>query len=686
MLEIKNTSGLTLQLQTGQKLTIEINSTIFDTDDIIRGSYSYPFKFPLNDNNRKFIAHGHLPESPLEPDLQVHVRAGAHAFVATLTYKTSGKYADAALLIDLGELADKIRNVPVREFVTERFFFYAGDDLTRTSIATLAYAEPNTYPIVFPPFHNEDMVEADFKPTANYQRPLVTNFWHVGNPLPASSGVHLGSGDRLLVPMVYVCWLISYICTKLGFAASGTLFTDPLLSRLIIFNTQTMPGMDTTTGGYTVEVGRHLGDYSISEFFKSLRSYIGLSIDINVTAKKAVFNTYKSLSQEPKYTDLSSCVVPGTVGVEKSGVTGFTVKTFEDANDKYVRYVPFVFDNKNIQPKELKTTFSFNVGDNAKDLPLSVGTLRMDSFKSTSDVTNAGPNWLLPAAKQAGNLADPFFEKSANYSPYFDANDPDKIPPAKNPWGLRMLIYWGNQQDTAGNFYPYASSVSYNSKYEVFGGLSLLPGEPDDIWQRYQKPYYEFLAYAKKITVLMKLTVSKLSDISTSVPVGFKLGNFVLGRYLLESMKYELPAPDGHLLAEIEVRQSVPKLLRAQSPLDSKLINTWIQLKLENPTIIPNGNNSRNTEYVDIVAYIWKDGLFTTPETQLGFNCEYRKCTTDYDTVGGNKKVCTKESVYISGHRTVIETQVNSAISGNPQGLIKWVTWAMLDGEGYRAR
>ncbi|SEI39294.1 hypothetical protein SAMN05216327_101182 [Dyadobacter sp. SG02] len=687
MLEIRNSEGKVLELPEDQTITIEINSTIFDADEALRGSYSYPFTFGLSPNNCLFIGNSHLPESPISTDLKVSVRSEPFHFNALLTFTTSGNKADAALLIDLGELADQIRNVPVREFVTERIFIGTDETANVATMRKMAVAPPNRYPCVFPPFHNSEMVEAEFKPNANYKAPTIVNVCYPGTPEPVYSNTLLGTGDRLLTPFIYVGWLITYICTKLGFAASGTFFSDPVLSRLVIYNTQTVPGLSVDTGGYTVEIGRHLGDYSISEFFKALRTYVGLSIDFNLTSRKAIFNTYKSMASSNAYTDISEMIVPETYGIDKSAGKGYNIKVFSDGSDKYVRYHPFPFDSKEIQPKELKSSFSFTVGTKQTDMGLSIGTVRMDSFKSTNDTSAAGPEWLIPAAQQPGNLADPYFEKSANYSPYVDANDPDAIPPAKNEWALRLLVYWGLKEDTAGNFYPYASSVSYDAKYRIFGELSLQPGEPDDIWNRYQKFYFEFLASSKKVTTLARLSLSKLGEVSPSVPVGFKLSNQVLGKYILEKLSYRLSASEGYVLAEFEGRQLVPKLFKPSGAYDPKLINSWVQLAIENRvTEDANENGSIRNSYADIVAYVWKDGLFTEPENTQSLLIEYVKKVDDYDVNGIPHKTTTKLSSYISGHRTVVESRVLHLVAGNPRGLIKWTTWAMLDGEGYRTR
>lgn len=694
MLEIRNRAGMVLELPIDSKITIEINSTIFDTDDIIRGSYSYPFQLPLNENNCRFLDYGFLPERDLLPEIPVQVTAGTHVFSATLIYKTSGFYADASLLIDLGAIADTIRNQPLREFVTESFFIAKEDNQGGQTLKSLALAQPNVFPIVFPPFYNFEMVDFEWRPVdanqnpiQNYKRPLIHNQYY--NWASIYPNVPANSGDKLLVPMVYLCWLITYICKKLGFSAQGTLFTDPVLTRLIIFNTQTTPGWDPEQNGYKVEIGRHLGEYTISEFFKILRAFVGLSIDINITSRQATFNTYRDLSRRKGYTDLSDCLVPNTEGNDGVENKGFIVNNFYDASDKYIDFNVDAWTN-NIQPRQFKKSYSFATGNGATPVNLSVGTLMMNAYSAFRAVENPNvPNpvkMLLPVTEQSGNLADGYFKTSPNYSPYFDTNDTKAVPAAINQFGFRMLIYWGMQQDTSGDLYPYASSVSYDSKYLQIGEMSLLAGEPDDIWNTYQRKYYEFLSASKSISALMRISLGKLSEISPSVPVGYRSKNHVTGRYLLEKLTYELPAKEGFVLAKFEGRQLIPKTLVARSPIDPSY-NCWVEMKLENYSGgIGVPENNERTFKADVVVYIWKDGLFTVPENNKGITFNYKRFVTNVDVNQISKTTTSDESIFISGHRTVIDPQAVRLMAGQPQGLKYFVAWGPRDGEGYRAR
>lgn len=710
MLEIRNSSGLTLQLAADQRLSVEINSTIFDTDDVIRGSYSYPFKFPLNDNNCRFISFGNLPEVTVSPDLQVSVTSGPHHFKAILNYTVSGNNADAVLLIDLGAVADKIRNTSLREFITDVLLIDTLELPGKVTLISLAEAEPNTFPIVFPPFINPEMIEPDFKPRENYKPVTVSNYFYPD--LGIYSHSLAGDGDRLFVPMIYLGWLLTAICAKLEFGVQGSLFTDPELSRLILFNTQTTPGVVRETGQFRVEIGRHLPDLTIAAFFKAIRSYLGLSIDADVTFRKVTINVYNEIRRRKQYLDVTHQQIPGTLGLDKKGPGGYVVKTKILSQDKAIN-------------EELIAS-SFSVGTGEAEIELEVGTCRMaygpariegidgatigiDKYNQIKDapaISTQG-RWLIPHVVEPGNLADPFFRKSSNYCPYSDIHEPSKIPPLANDFGLRFLVYWGMKPDSLGNNYPYASSVSYDAQYKVFASLSLQPGEPDDIWTRYQKGYYEFLAFARSINILLRLPISMLSQINPSEIIGLQLKNRVFDRYVFEKLSYELPSMEGYVLAKYEGRQTAPKLIRPNMPEDGIIIGHWVEVRIENKTDLVDGfpfnesaiyppNKIREVRG-DVVLYVWQTGFNTVPVPNSNILVNLKLTKLGLDT--HDQQVTTYESDMVTAlsDRQVLHTNylLKSARYLNHMTEIGverlWIltsehTFNILPGSGYRSK
>lgn len=709
MLQIRNSAGLVLQLPADQKLSIEINSTIFDTDDIIRGSYSYPFDFQLNDNNCRFIDNGHLPEVTVSTDINVLVTTGPHSFAAILSYTTEGEKADASLLIDLGAIADQMRNTSLREFVTEILLIDSLELPDKVSLLSLATAEPNTYPVVFPPFLNPQMIDSDFKPTATYRNVTISNYYYTGSGYAHSLA---GQGDLLFVPMVYLCWLLTYVCRKLGFGVQGSLFTDPELSRIILFNTQTTPGLSRETGQFKVEVGRHLPDVAIADFMKSLRAYLGLSIDVDMSFRKVTFNVYREIKSRRNYLDVTRHLVAGSLGNERRGPGGFVVKTKIYSQDK------------SIKPELI--TPSFKIGTGEAEVSLEIGTLRMaygptkkegiasatipaEDYNLIKDAQENTENshWLIPFAVEAGNLADPFFAKAENFCPYHDTREPDKTPPLVNDFGLRFLVYWGMKEDSIGREYPYASSVSYDARYKVFASLSLQPGEPDDIWTRYQKYYYEFLTYSKSISVLLRAPVALLSQINPSEVIGFQLKNLAFQRYIFEKMSYELPSEAGYVLAKFEGRQSAPKLLRPNVPEEDLIIGYWIEIRLENETDLVDNvqfdpsaiyqNNALREVRADVVLYVWQTGFFTVPAPNSNVIVNIKLTKLSLDSHQQQVFDYENDTVTALEDRVVLQTNylmkqaryINHMTPGGVERL--WLlsqehTFNVMPGLGYRSR
>lgn len=693
MIEIRNTAGLALQLPPDARVSVELVGTILNTDDVLAGSYSYPFRFPLTDHNIRFIQSGHLPERDIQPELSVRVTLGPLSFTALMGYKTSGLYADGYFLIDLAEVAERLRTSSLRTLVKEQVRVTSAEGLPVPSLRALADAPPGQYPIVFPPFRNPEMVEADYRPITalgppvaydeTYKRPLIVNRYRTGTLDVYRNAVAGMTPDTLLVPMVYLTWLLRYVCAQLGFTAAGSLLTDPDLNRLVLFNTQTVPGQNIDTGEYVVEISRHLPDITVSEFFKALRTYVGCSIDFDARSRTARFDTYRALRRVSSYLDMSEGIVADQLSLERSGVSGFIIKSQPDSQDKALT-----------ESNQYATQFRVG-GQNAQEITLGIGTLTMwrgvNLDFSGPYIVGGVPKlgtWQLPQCIQPGNLADKIFENSANYSPYHDPLRPDTVPPAKNPFGFRLLMYHGMEHtDLAGHGYPYAASVSYDAQLRVFGTLSLLPGQPDDVFQRYQRYYYEFLTYSKKLSQPLRLSLTQLNALRPSLPIGLRGRNLVLGRYLLEKLTYELPAADdGRVLAKLDARQLLPILIKPNIPEEDLYAGVWVQIVFENAHNDVAGTTT--TQYADVVLYVWLDGRFVDPAPTPNRLVNYSRATTVLTANNQSDRVIRDFTAQALAHRTVIEAQ--ALIGIYKQGAlgvpypIQIVEYRPQPGTGYR--
>lgn len=620
-------TSYTLDLPEGQTITLELVSMLLGSSEVLQGSYSYPFKFPLNEANRQFIDNGHLPEANVPAELPVLVSEGTFAFQALMGYTIDGKYADAYLLVDLGEIADIIKNVPIREFVSETFLVSTLEDGygEGPSMRDLSLAEPSLYPIVFAPFLAENFVDDSFKPSESYKRPVLINPYLPG----VTNGIFLNTiegaeGGILHVPLIYLVWLLKYISVKLGFRPTGPALNDENLKRLVLFNTQAIPGH--TGGTYTIQIERHLPFETISAFFSALRDYLGLGVFFSASDKTAYFATYVHLRRVEQSIDLSDSYIPGSDKIENGEWKGFRIINDEGGGDEKLKGM-------------LDFVRSFKIGASPdNEIRLSISTLAMErnlvdeSLQNVPPVGGWGPDaprWFLPSTSVSGNLSNTFFQEhnspaydaAANYIEYIPAIEPDmqhiaelaEADKVSSQWGLRLLLYYGLQPDTANRLYPQLSSVSYGSKYQTIGSLSLLPGQPDDVFRKYQRYFFEMLAYSRRLEIPVKLSLSNAYKIKPEIPFRIRLSHQVSGTYLLVKANLELPAKGGYIKARIEARQLVPVFDKPNWSDPDVYGAKWLELRLENIT----QNVEEGINYGDIVVYVWEDGGKSIPFNSL---------------------------------------------------------------------
>lgn len=710
----------TLDLPEGQKITLEIVSMLLGSSDVLQGSYSYPFQFPLNENNCRFIDNGHLPESDAPAEIPVIVTEGTFVFRAMMGYEADGDYADAYLLVDFGEIADIIRDKPIREFVKEQFLVSARDDASNPTVTMqqLAEAEPCTYPIVFAPFLAPNFVAENFEPgrvstspNIDYARPVVVNPFHYshGGFYDVANGEY---GDKTAavynrqvvvhVPMVYLVWLLRRIAESLGFRPTGPALEDPELKRLVIWNTQAIPG--SVNKKYTVHIDRHLPFETISSLFSSLRDYLGMGIFFNTSDRTVYFACYKHLRRSTQMVDLSSAYIPTKPKVSRGEWKGYRIQNDTGEGEESLEGM---FDYVK----------SFKIGDRPDaEVQMSISTLAMERIpvaQSYGDTTPSGNwppeavRWYLPTTEASGNLSNSFFDKheggpnydaADNYVPYVPELAPDMqhieelaaSEPVSNRWGLRLLMYYGMQQDTAGNLYPQMGSVSYGAKYQTIGTLSLLPGQPDDVFRKYQRYWYECLSFSRKVELPLKLSIPQANQLRPEIPVYLRMEHLASAKYLINRISYELPAEGAYMNAKLEATQLIPS---HHSPnwADPDIYGAkWLEIRLENISSVDQVNYT-----ADVVIYVWEDGGRTIPFNSLSVTANVgvlRKKLAETIPTRYTEEKLAAGSFLLTQHRNVVFSQVkyyegrDLFLGGqyHERQIVLFDQYYLQYGEGYR--
>lgn len=636
MIAITNESGITLELPLGQKLTIEIVSTILNTDDVLRGSYSFPFSFPLTAKNRRFLGGYTLEQiSAYEIPVTIYVN-GVILEKGIMGYKIGSKQGDGFIKLHMGEVANAIRDTNLRDmFSAPIALAYSLDDLVET-MKDLDTAPPATVPCVFPLFSNKIMIEDN---TDEPSRSTVSSFnQYVFGAEYGHKFDALGGTEQLIVPMFYLTWIIREISTKLGFRAEGAWIVDAEIECLIIFNTQTLPGYDFSKISYDIIPGLHLPDITVSEFFKRLKAFFGLGIFFDPKNKVVTYESYKHIRQITECQDLSYQQIADSVEWSYPEESGFVIQSGEDSGDQLFK------ENFYVRKQRI------GKGENVISLGIS------------STYMHTGPSFSMPVVKQLGNLGDPIFVENSNYSLYESGAKP------KNPFDFRLLSYRGLQPDASGLLYPFASSVSYNYRSEQVGTLSLLTGEPDDVFKHYQEPYYEMIAKSKRGSIDLLLSTEEINKFNPAVPIALKAYNSIWSKYMVEKLSYELPLKQGKSLAQISFVQFTPAYFKTNKPEDLIYAACWVSMDIEN---ITNRSNPEQPSEIyrtaDIVIYVFEDAAGTIPLDIAELTINYKLLSQSFkqrerrgNALQSERISETEEirSKVISGNRFVIESQV----------------------------
>jgi hypothetical protein len=707
VIEIRNEKGRTLQLPMGEKLSVELISTILNTDQVLQGSYSYPFRFPLNEHNLSWLGGGATAEQLARRDYAVHLYAeGIPLERGAMSYRVSGKYANAYLKLDLGEVAGKLRELRLRDLMNERYPLGSSLVDVWRKLDELTQAAPGVAPLVFPPFRNELMVEPEFvgAPASGYERQVVFNRYrpwvNVLQPGPMVPAFFGGAGHLVnplahqhrhgLVPMLSLVYVLRRFAQKLGFTAMGEWLSDTEVNKLILFNTQVMPDIPATAwnnasaalpgGTYYVEMGRHVPDMSVGDFIKALRGWMGVGIFFNSKTRSVRFKAYRTMKNESSYQDFTQGFIPDTDQYDTPDKTGYTLTNYREDGDELLKETAYY-------------RTEFTVGDGSDPIELGVGTCLM--YRGSNSDSSALVAWTIPQVKQSGNLADEFFTDSKNYSPYREGESSENIPAPKHRFGLRLLLYHGLQPDASGlTRYPLASSVSYNFEYETVGGLSLLPGEPDDVYAQYQRYYYEMLLSSERVQLDLMVKLIQVQGFQPERAVGLRLRNRVFSKWLPERITYQLPARNGVVRCRMQAVQLIPVNLKPTVPEGTLYNAVWVWLTEENYTDDQAGFNYRYDRY-DIAVYFYEKGNKTSPVDMPSLLINYRRRTQEFDENGqAQQDDITDLTATASGLKYLLQTQtitreeVGYEDPQNPQiqsyRVTKQITYTLLPGTGYR--
>lgn len=572
MLEIKNESGRVLDLPSEQRVTIEIVSSLFSDNDVIVGSRSLQIAVPLTESNQAFFLGKYHYYTDSFADIKVSVSVFSQIrYNCTLSYRFRQGKIEAYLKIDIGEIANKLKKLKLKDVIVDQI--YLGQTATgrNASLKFLAESEPGTYPITFFPVKNDSFFEKDYEAEQDGLVFIATpyvNWWDRTSQTFVSDGT-LGFSlpppfnqkiiGLPIVPFVYVRYTIEKVCNYFGMKPVGRWLDEYETRRAVwdnnvaVFEDYLATSEDVLCDS-TLDVRDYVPNITLADFFKALRSFFGLGIFVDVTFRQVIFKTVRALREEEIYTQVGFSPT-AKMTIEEEVSQGITVENALDSDPVY----------KTLSPRE-----SFVIGEGEKTVSLKIGTLPMVWESNPGYISY---RWVLPMTQVPGNVSGSLYKTSENwYNVFQNASPPNECP-------LRILIYHGLQPDSGGAMYPYASSISINYEAERLAKYSLWPDEADNIFEYFQRPYFEMLESARTITSQHVMSITEVANISPDTKIAGRLDGLTLARFYLKQLSYSVSNQEADaLLVELKLVPLKPLRVAASAINDATEANIYVEL------------------------------------------------------------------------------------------------------------
>ena len=532
MIEIKNERGQVLALYPDTTIEQELNSWVL-ADDALPGSFSLPFKFSLAvPENQAFLGHKHRMEATNITGIAVNISLeGLPRGVATLQFRVKDDVADAFLVFDGGTIAPLLRNKTLPEiFAFDSFILADAPDKVPGAMA-LTLGDTNPFPFVFFPVYAPDFTPENKSKDNPYfeYNPIINDYSRnafVGDLRPKYNAETKQTTDTFgspVVPFFYLHWVIEKVCTYLGYVPDGEWFFDQDVRKLVLFN-QVAISVNSFLGfGVQVLPKFHVWNMKLNEFFKFLRSDLGVGVFFDNQTGRAIFRTFVEIATEPPTLDLGTQLLKGS-------------------SSDPIRQGGYSIQFPEMGPNKEYTVAPYEIGNAENSVSLKLSTLAM-TLKSRKINAFLSSQYLIPQCAGRGQSLDIRYAALEIFS--FDLTKTETEP--------ILLSFYGLQRDRISFKYPFASGISRNMRQEKTGKLSVHPDESDSIFHRWVRPFYEFKTFSKPVTQKLRLKIGQSCSLRLWETVLANTPQGVALPCLIEKITTQWPAEDGFLRAEAKM-------------------------------------------------------------------------------------------------------------------------------------
>jgi hypothetical protein len=294
------------------------------------GSYSYPFKLPNTPRNATLLGFKHRVENTgdvYETDQGMFLWNGLNLFQGTMKIKTlSNKSFEGSIFEGTGDFNYQVKNLNLRQIDFGELTFATDLD----AIMYINNCINKFYPdraICFPEIANETYLDpATSDPNQMFFNRYITGVINQTTPL---------GNPNLIVPMLYMRYVLARIFLQLGYNFDDSLFTSNAdYNKLAIFNSLCINSLVTE---FTYDIKHiyfnlHLPAVSLADFFKAIGLFFNASFFVNYTTNTVKLIPVNSIVADTAYSEYSKNVISVVTDLEDQ-VTGYSLKLELDGAD-----------------------------------------------------------------------------------------------------------------------------------------------------------------------------------------------------------------------------------------------------------------------------------------------------------------------------------------------------------------
>lgn len=416
---------------------------------------------------------------------------------------------------------------------------------------TVSRFDDGTYPYVFAPFKNEKISESNT--ALKYANYYYNNDFDI-------------YANGTVVPLFRLNFILEKIAEFAGFKLVGGILDEDDFKRLLVWNNYALetffltnnPDDGRLNGPITIDPKNHMPEVNIPSFLLNLKKYLGITFTVLpntnelsvrrisefLTTLDAVDITDKSgeiisIAPKPNLSGLKFAFKKDSTDAYFSDnlvdltqyVIATEVETFSDlptgANSYdrnqivLVKDTSIVYEITAVTPSMTYTFLGFFVDHYGVDQEtFEIQHEFVQTIMQTeTDERNTSRDWLIP------RIDVPFTYLTAN----------DQYEDGKNPFELRLLSYFGLQEDSQGDDYPLLSSYNKDYSGTQLSNFTLRYHGTYGLFNVMLDKWAEYLQNYKQVELTIQFSIQDIFDLSEK---GILFNT--IGRYAWEKISVTL--------------------------------------------------------------------------------------------------------------------------------------------------